>query len=40
MTAPRVVVTGLRPVRYACVLRAENAVGAATSVPVVVKGQR
>jgi secreted trypsin-like serine protease len=36
----RVVVTGLRPVRYACVLRAENGVGSATSIPVVVKGQR
>ena len=40
ITAPRVVVSGLRPVRYACVVRAENAYGASDSSPVIVKGRR
>ncbi len=36
-TARRAVVTSLRPIRYSCVLRAENAFGAAESAPVRVK---
>lgn len=40
VAGPRAVVSGLRPIRYACVLRAENAVGASQSAPVRVRGPR
>lgn len=40
VTGPRVVVSGLRPVRYTCVLRADNAVGSSQSAPIRVRGPR
>ncbi len=40
ITAGRVVVSGLRPTRYACRVRAENAYGAIESAPVRVKARR
>ena len=40
VTGPRVVVSGMRPVRYSCVLRAENAIGASQSAPVRVRAPR
>lgn len=40
VTGSRVVVSRLRPVRYSCVLRAENAYGATESTPVRVKPRR
>jgi hypothetical protein len=39
-TPRRAVVTSLRPVRYSCVLRAENEFGATESAPIRVKGTR
>jgi hypothetical protein len=40
VTGPRVVITGLRPVRYACVVRAENAYGVSESAPFTVRARR
>jgi len=40
VTGPRVVVSGLRPVRYSCVLRADNALGSSLSAPIRVRGPR
>jgi secreted trypsin-like serine protease len=40
VTDGRATVTGLRPIRYSCVLHAENAYGATDSAPVVIKGPR
>jgi secreted trypsin-like serine protease len=40
VTTPRVLVSGLKPVRYSCVLRVENAYGAAESAPLRVRGPR
>lgn len=39
-TPRRAVVTSLRPIRYSCVLRAENAFGSAESAPIRVKAAR
>jgi secreted trypsin-like serine protease len=36
----RALVTGLRPIRYACVLRAQNAIGIADSLPVILRARR
>lgn len=40
VTGRKAVVTGLRPTKYACALRAENGVGAADSTPVIVRPRR
>jgi secreted trypsin-like serine protease len=40
VTGSRVVVSDLRPVRYSCVLSAENAVGSAQSAPLRIKAKR
>jgi secreted trypsin-like serine protease len=40
VTGPRVVITGLRPVRYTCVVRAENAYGVSESAPFTVRARR
>ena len=40
VSGPRVVVSNLRPVRYTCVLRADNALGTSISAPIRVRGLR